>query len=137
MYEAFRAGAGLTGSGDCLGWRQSPTSPYQWLSYNEVIARAQNFGSGLLSMGLRPGEHTMVGTATNSTKPDLFDALVQVGIYSRNCPEWVIAEHGLHTFSMVSVPLYDSLGPDCRAWVIRETEMRVVVAQVHDYTLHD
>jgi len=111
MYEAFRAGAGLTGSGDCLGWRQSPTSPYQWLSYNEVIARAQNFGSGLLSMGLRPGEHTMVG------------------IYSRNCPEWVIAEHGLHTFSMVSVPLYDSLGPDCRAWVIRETEMRVVVAQ--------
>ena len=48
----------------------------------------------------------------------------------------MIAEHGLHTFSMVSVPLYDSLGPDCRAWVIRETEMRVVVAQVNDCTLH-
>ena len=76
MYEAFRAGAGLTGSGDCLGWRQSPTSPYQWLSYNEVIARAQNFGSGLLSMGLRPGEHTMVGTPRGSAQNRIYSTLL-------------------------------------------------------------
>ena len=48
----------------------------------------------------------------------------------RNCPEWVIAEQGLYSYSMVNVPLYDSLGPNARAFVIKECEMRVIVA--HD-----
>ena len=80
-----------------------------------------------------------------------------VGIYSRNCPEWVIAEQvclanieralwslkggvfhlfegdmtfvqGLYCYSMVNVPLYDSLGPEARGFVISECEMRIVVA---------
>ena len=33
----------------------------QWLTYEEVLLRAQNFGSGLISMGLKPGMHSMVG----------------------------------------------------------------------------
>ena len=44
------------------------------MTYEEVIKRAENLGSGLLSMGLSPGVHTMVG------------------VYARNCPEWVITE---------------------------------------------
>jgi long-subunit acyl-CoA synthetase (AMP-forming) len=84
------------------------------------LLRAQNFGSGLMSMGLSPGVHSMVG------------------IYARNCPEWVIAEQvgtsglhpcqGLYCYSMVNVPLYDSLGPEARSFVISECEMRIVVA---------
>ena len=61
-------------------------------------------------MGLCPGMNSMVG------------------IYSRNCPEWVIAEQGLYCYSMVNVPLYDFLGPDARAFVISNCEMRIVVA---------
>ena len=57
-------------------------------------------------MGLSPGVHTMVG------------------VYSRNCPEWVITEQGAYTHSMVLVPLYDSLGPDARSYVISQCEMR-------------
>jgi len=60
-------------------------------------------------MGLKPSVHTMVG------------------IYSRNCPEWVICEQGLFTYNMVSIPLYDSLGSEARAFVITECDMRVVV----------
>jgi len=93
-----------------LGWRSSPFSPYQWMTYEDVLVRAENFGSGLLSMGLSPGVHS------------------NVGIYCKNCPEWVIAEQGLFCYSMVNVPLYDSLGPDARAFVIKECEMRIVVA---------
>ena len=61
---------------------------------------------GLISMGLSPGVHTMVG------------------VYARNCPEWVITEQGVYTHSMVLVPLYDSLGPDARSYVISQCEMR-------------
>jgi len=31
------------------------------MTYDDVIKRAENFGSGLISMGLSPGVHTMVG----------------------------------------------------------------------------
>ena len=64
---------------------------------------------GLISMGLSPGVHTMVG------------------VYARNCPEWVITEQGVYTHSMVLVPLYDSLGPDARSYVISQCEMRLGV----------
>ena len=57
-------------------------------------------------MGLSPGVHSMVG------------------IYSKNCPEWVIAEQGVYSYSMVLVPLYDSLGPDARSYVLSQCEMR-------------
>jgi len=110
LFEAFRHGATLSAGGLCLGWRNSGLLPFQWLTYNEVLLRAQNFGSGLISMGLSPGVHSMVG------------------IYSRNCPEWVIAEQGLYCYSMVNVPLYDSLGPEARGFVISECEMRIIVA---------
>jgi len=109
LYDAFRTGAAKSNGGICLGWRNSPILPYQWLTYEEVLLRAQNFGSGLISMGLKTGMHTMVG------------------IYSRNCPEWVICEQGLYTYGMVCVPLYDSLGADTRAYVIKECDMRVVI----------
>ena len=61
---------------------------------------------GLISMGLRPGVHSMVG------------------IYSRNCPEWIVCEQGVYSYSMVLVPLYDSLGPDARSYVLSQCEMR-------------
>jgi len=110
LFEAFRRGASLSAAGLCLGWRNSGLLPYQWITYNEVLLRAQNFGSGLISMGLSPGVHSMVG------------------IYAKNCPEWVIAEQGLYCYSMVNVPLYDSLGPEARSYVISECEMRIIVA---------
>ena len=53
-----------------------------------------------------------------------------VGIYSKNCPEWIVAEQGIYSHSMILVPLYDSLGPDARSYVISQCEMRLVIA--HD-----
>ena len=41
------------------------------------MLRAKNFGSGLLQLGLVPGEGT------------------RVAVLLRNCPEWTIAELGL------------------------------------------
>ena len=61
LYEAFRFGAKKSRGGHCVGWRKTPFVPYQWMNYDEVLRRAENFGSGLLSMGLTPGVHTMVG----------------------------------------------------------------------------
>ena len=91
-------------NGPCLGWRDDANSPYQWLHYNEALLRARNFGAGLVVHGLEPGPNTLVG------------------IYSQNCPEWILTEQGLYSQSMVIVPLYDTLGPEACNFILSTSE---------------
>ena len=92
----------IADNGPCLGYREGPGKPYQWLHYNEALLRAKNFGAGLVSLGLPPGPETFVG------------------IYSQNCPEWILTEQGLYCQSMVIVPLYDTLGPEACNFIINQ-----------------
>jgi len=94
-----------------LGWRDGPNKPYQWLHYNETLLRAKNFGSGLVSLGLTPGQQTLVG------------------LYSQNCPEWILTEQACYSYSLVVVPLYDTLGPDACAFIINQADINLVVCE--------
>ncbi|XP_016922108.1 long-chain-fatty-acid--CoA ligase 1 isoform X2 [Apis cerana] len=111
LYDGFRKGAKESNNGPCLGWRDGPNKPYQWLHYNETLLRAKNFGSGLVSLGLMPGSHTLIG------------------LYSQNCPEWILTEQACYTYSLVVVPLYDTLGPDACAFIINQAEINLVVVE--------
>uniref|UniRef100_A0A1Y1M6L4 Long-chain-fatty-acid--CoA ligase n=2 Tax=Photinus pyralis TaxID=7054 RepID=A0A1Y1M6L4_PHOPY len=111
LYDGFRRGSKESNNGPCLGWRESYSKPYQWLHYNEALLRAKNFGSGLIAQGLSPGTKTFIG------------------IYSQNCPEWVITEQATYCYSMVLVPLYDTLGPDACAFIINQAEIQCVVCE--------
>ncbi|PSN48363.1 Long-chain-fatty-acid--CoA ligase 6 [Blattella germanica] len=111
LYDTFRKGAKESNNGPCLGWRESPNKPYQWLHYNETLLRAKNFGSGLVALGLTPSPNTYVG------------------IYSQNCPEWILTEQGAYCYSMVIVPLYDTLGPDACAYIIKQAAIQVVICE--------
>ncbi|XP_043522529.1 long-chain-fatty-acid--CoA ligase 1 isoform X2 [Frieseomelitta varia] len=111
LYDGFRKGAKVSNNGPCLGWRDGPNKPYQWLHYNETLLRAKNFGSGLVSLGLMPGSHALVG------------------LYSQNCPEWILTEQACYTYSLAVVPLYDTLGPDACAFIINQAEINLVVCE--------
>ncbi|XP_014474921.1 PREDICTED: long-chain-fatty-acid--CoA ligase 5 isoform X2 [Dinoponera quadriceps] len=111
LYDGFRRGAKESNNGPCLGWREGPNKPYQWLHYNETLLRAKNFGSGLVSLGLAPGTQTLVG------------------LYSQNCPEWILTEQACYTYSLVVVPLYDTLGPDACAYIINQADINLVVCE--------
>uniref|UniRef100_A0A8C1MJW6 Long-chain-fatty-acid--CoA ligase n=1 Tax=Cyprinus carpio TaxID=7962 RepID=A0A8C1MJW6_CYPCA len=87
------------GDGPFLGSRL-PSQPYTWLSYREVLSRAELLGSGLLSQGCQ-------------SSPDQF-----IGVFAQNRPEWIISELACYTYSMVVVPLYDTLGPDAIRYII-------------------
>lgn len=52
-----------------------------------------------------------------------------IGIYSQNRPEWILYEQGCYSFSLVVVPLYDTLGPEACAFIMRQTEMSLVVVE--------
>ncbi|WIA41277.1 hypothetical protein OEZ86_004881 [Tetradesmus obliquus] len=63
-------------------------------------------GSGLLAAGIPPGSG--------------------LGLYSSNCPHWVLLDAAAAAYSMVSVPLYDSLGPQAVQYIINHAELAAV-----------
>lgn len=109
LYDVVHRGAKISANNQFLGWRDGNGQPYKWMTYEQGLKRIENFGSGLVNQGLKP-------------EPTTF-----VGIYSRNCPEWVITEYACYTYSMVIVPLYDTLGPEACAYIINQAEIKIVV----------
>uniref|UniRef100_A0A8C5AVE9 Arachidonate--CoA ligase n=1 Tax=Gadus morhua TaxID=8049 RepID=A0A8C5AVE9_GADMO len=112
MYEVFQRGFHISGDGPCLGSRL-PNQPYKWISYREV-ARAEYLGSGLLHQGCQPN-------------PDQF-----IGVFAQNRPEWIISELACYTYSMVVVPLYDTLGPDAIRFIINTADISTVICDKED-----
>ncbi|XP_007899460.1 long-chain-fatty-acid--CoA ligase 6 isoform X3 [Callorhinchus milii] len=108
MYEVYQRGLRITGDGPFLGYRK-PAQPYQWLSYKEVSDRAEYLGSGLLQKGC-------------GSSPEQF-----IGVFAQNRPEWIIAELACYTYSMVIVPLYDTLGPEAIRYIINTAEISTVI----------
>lgn len=109
LYDAFKRGARVSNNGEAYGWKPSPTEPFQWISYNDVLVRAANVGAGLIAKGLKPENTT------------------NVGIYSQNRVEYGITEQACYMYSMVLVPLYDTLGPEACTHIINQAEIKTVV----------
>uniref|UniRef100_A0A1A7XL32 Long-chain-fatty-acid--CoA ligase n=1 Tax=Iconisemion striatum TaxID=60296 RepID=A0A1A7XL32_9TELE len=111
MYQMFQRGLRVSNNGPCLGSRK-PNQPYEWLTYGEVVDRAENLGSALLHKG-----HHHTG--------DKF-----VGIFSQNRPEWSISELACYTYSLVVVPLYDTLGTEAIGYIIDRASISTVICDV-------
>ncbi|TIB85666.1 hypothetical protein E3Q06_01816 [Wallemia mellicola] len=88
---------------------------YQYQSYAEIAQRRTNLGSGISEL-VNQGK---LGANTNH-------AGWAAGTWSKNCPEWQIADLSLHAYSRISVPLYDTLGNDSVEYVINHSEIKLV-----------
>ncbi|CAJ0929381.1 unnamed protein product, partial [Ranitomeya imitator] len=113
LYEVFKRGIRVSGNGDCLGYRK-PNQPYQWITYQQVADRAENLGSGLIQKGCK-------------ASPDQF-----IGVFSQNRPEVVIAELACFSYSMVVVPLYDTLGAEAIVFIVNRADLSLIVCDKHD-----
>lgn len=85
LYEAFRHGAALNPMGSCMGFRATSSSgiatPFIYSSYTECLARMDALAAGMEVLQLlRPNE----------------DSLSCLGLYSKNCMEFVLAEYGMY-----------------------------------------
>ncbi|XP_074647228.1 long-chain-fatty-acid--CoA ligase 1-like isoform X2 [Tubulanus polymorphus] len=118
MYEGFQRGLRLSKGGPCLGTRSQEGGPYEWKTYEDVSEQAHAFGSALVNMGLEPNSNTFIG------------------IYAQNCPEWVIVAEGCNMFSMVTVPLYDTYGPEACSYIINHTEVSTVICDRAEKAQH-
>uniref|UniRef100_A0A7N8XI21 Arachidonate--CoA ligase n=1 Tax=Mastacembelus armatus TaxID=205130 RepID=A0A7N8XI21_9TELE len=124
IYEVFQRGLKVSGNGPCLGYRK-PGRPYQWLKYKQVSDRAEHLGSGLLHNGLKPNPDTFIGIFAQN-RPEVNE----VSVFPK-CPRWfvpwIIAELACYTYSMVAVPLYDTLGSEALVFIIDTAEISTVL----------
>ncbi|XWS39328.1 hypothetical protein CRYUN_Cryun18bG0042600 [Craigia yunnanensis] len=79
---------------------------YKWMTYGEAGRARAAIGSGLIYHGIPKGSC--------------------IGIYFINRPEWLIVDHACSSYSLVSVPLYDTLGPDAVKFIVNHADVKAI-----------
>jgi len=119
-YENFQLSRKKFANRPCLGFRpiaaDGTAGPYVWSTYEQIGKRADNFGAGLVNLDLCPSK----------PDPEVKDRGM-LGFYSKNRLEWVVAEQACFTQSIVTVPMYDTLGADSVAYVIKQCSLKSVI----------
>lgn len=81
---------------------------WEGISWNEFGNRVRHTAAALVHAGMKHGD--------------------RVAIISRNMPEWTIADYGMQTAGLVSVPLYPTASLQQAEYILRETEARLIFA---------
>ncbi|MFQ5355131.1 MAG: AMP-dependent synthetase/ligase [Mariprofundaceae bacterium] len=93
------------------------TSPAQWyrgpegyvpISYERLASRIRHVASGLIRIGVKPGE--------------------RVGLLMENRPEWAVCDYAILSVGAVTVPLYCSFRPQDMAFVLENAGVHTVFA---------
>ena len=108
LYELFMRGVRISGDKPCCGWRLGPELPYTWITYNQILERAKQVGSGLIDLGVKPNQF--------------------IGIIAGNRIETAIVEQVCYCYSMVYLPIPDSNFETIKS-VIQLTEVKIVILE--------
>ncbi|KAM3273766.1 hypothetical protein ACQJBY_043141 [Aegilops geniculata] len=76
------------------------------MTYGEASTSRTAIGSGLIYHGISEG--------------------ARIGLYFINRPEWIIIDHSCAAYSYVSVPLYDTLGPDAVQFIVNHATVEAI-----------
>ncbi|VDD86665.1 unnamed protein product [Enterobius vermicularis] len=117
IYDSVLRGLRLSNNGPMLGSRvkqEDGSEPYVWLTYQEVIDRADILSYGLISQNLLCRRNNYIG------------------LFAKNCPEWIIVELSTYRTGSVLVPLYETLGSDALTFIINQTEMELIFCDTEE-----
>eukprot|EP00850_Spirogloea_muscicola_P009547 SM000054S18033 [mRNA] locus=s54:25048:31844:+ [translate_table: standard] len=109
LHDNFEHGIQTYPDEPCLGSRvrqDGTVGSYEWLTYKEAGEARTAVGSGLVLQDIPKG--------------------TRVGLFFINRPEWVIVEQACNAYGYVSVPLYDTLGPDAVKYIINHAEIACI-----------
>eukprot|EP00948_MAST-09A_sp_MAST-9A-sp1_P001934 g1934.t1 len=116
LYENFQRAVNKYGTRPAVGFRPIDPSTgeagdFEWLTYVELWERARNFGSGLVNLGLcKPNE----------------DGIKPLGFFAKNRYEWSIGLQGCNAYTIVPVPMYDTLDVDGVSYVVNQTGLQTM-----------
>jgi long-chain acyl-CoA synthetase len=95
--------------GDRPAVRRKHGDGWQDVSYRELGVIASELASGLIALGVEPGD--------------------RVGILCSTRPEWTYASFGITSAGAVVVPIYPTNSPEECEWVAGNSESRVVICE--------
>ncbi|KAG0040912.1 hypothetical protein BGZ82_006785 [Podila clonocystis] len=119
LYDLFQNSVTKYGDRGFLGHRPYNTvaqtyGGYTWQTYSQINQRVNAFGSGLMHLN----EVILQNPQLNRWS---------LGIWALGRPEWYISEMSCNFFNLVSVALYDTLGPDAVEYIVSHAEVPVIV----------
>ncbi|OIV95005.1 hypothetical protein TanjilG_22202 [Lupinus angustifolius] len=79
---------------------------YKWITFGEAGTARSAIGSAFISHGI-PKDSC-------------------IGLYFINRPEWILVDHACSAYSYISVPLYDTLGPDAVKYIVNHAAVQVI-----------
>ncbi|KAI4368335.1 hypothetical protein MLD38_016903 [Melastoma candidum] len=83
---------------------------YKWMTFGEADTARTAVGSGLVYHGL----------------PKVIIPRSIHWVYFINRPEWLIVDHACSAYSLISVPLYDTLGPDAVKYIVNHAAVQAI-----------
>ncbi|XP_057759995.1 uncharacterized protein LOC130980317 [Arachis stenosperma] len=81
-----------------------PCRGYKWMTFGETGTARSAIGSSLIYYGIPKG--------------------ACIGIYFINRPEWLIVDHACAAYLYISMPLYDTLGPDAVRYIVNHAAVQ-------------
>ncbi|KAG8184557.1 hypothetical protein JTE90_007673, partial [Oedothorax gibbosus] len=102
--------------GHCCGGKETD-GKYKWLSFSEVISRAQDAGSGLIELGIKPRSEECVG------------------IFGVNREEFLIILHGCAAYSMIMVPFYKTIVLDSIQFIANQANLSLIIVNTVENAL--
>jgi len=111
IYEMFEVGKTI---GDkFLGKRANGNGPYEYITFAEAEEMRNGLGSAFVDYyKFQPKSDRMIG------------------IYLKNCPEWLLVDEACSAYSIISVPMYDTFDKEALAYIVGHSELSLVVTSV-------
>ncbi|KAF6777172.1 hypothetical protein AHF37_03283 [Paragonimus kellicotti] len=109
-YDIFLRGMTISRHKPCLGRRRNFDQPIDWWTYDEVDSRIRAIGSALVHLHGTVNQQEMM-----------------IGIYGKNSPEWVVTLFACSAYSLVALPLYETLGSEAMEHVCHQATPSAVV----------
>uniref|UniRef100_A0A8R1HTT4 Long-chain-fatty-acid--CoA ligase n=1 Tax=Caenorhabditis japonica TaxID=281687 RepID=A0A8R1HTT4_CAEJA len=116
-YDAVRRGPKVGGK-EMMGKRvmKDGNLVWEWITYEQALETSDYVSRAVRKLGIAVGEKS------------------NIGIYSKNRSEWVLADMGLHNFSNVTVPLYDTISNDDLHYITSLCELPLMFVDMEEKT---
>eukprot|EP00495_Collosphaeridae_sp_1-RS-2012_P004826 TRINITY_DN412_c0_g2_i7.p1 TRINITY_DN412_c0_g2~~TRINITY_DN412_c0_g2_i7.p1 ORF type:complete len:455 (+),score=92.23 TRINITY_DN412_c0_g2_i7:121-1365(+) len=114
LWDLWQISERLHGGKNCIGWRRLDDEgkledKYTWDSYIAVNETVGQIVSGLAFLGVK--------SCTN------------VGIFSKNRPEWTKVMIGIQGLAARTVALYDTLGDEALEHILKQAEIEILFTE--------
>ena len=86
---------------------------WKFFSTDDIVEHSRRLGSGLINLGIQPGDKVSIVAYTNR-------------------PEWIIADMAIQQIGAISVPLYPTISAKEYQYILSEADVKLAIAGAGD-----